>query len=90
MHKFFSINTFSYEERKNYTEKIAIKYIHENVLEHYKTHKRKHDIADSICLGIFWISNIKKEFEKHKIGFNMIKNFKNLNINDFFAQFKMK
>jgi hypothetical protein len=90
MHKFFSINTFSYEERKKYTEKIAIKYIHKDILEEYNSYNRKHDIADSICLGIFWLNNIKKEFEKYKIGFNMIKNFEGLNINDFFNQFKMK
>lgn len=91
MHKYFHINTFDYEERKYYTEKISNKYIkNKDVIEYYNSFSRKHDIADSICLGLFWLNNIKIEFDKYQAGFNLIKKFDNLNVNDFFKSFILK
>lgn len=67
MHKFFNISKYNYEDRKKCTEKIAIDLIKtDNIKDCFFSFERRHDIADSICIGIFWINIIKKEFEKYK------------------------
>ena len=51
MHSFFGFGHLDYENRKEYTEKIAYPYMKHD--EYYMKLDRKHDIADAICLIIF-------------------------------------
>ena len=62
MHKFFGISKFSYEERKLQTEKIAEKYV--GHMDSYKGLDRKHDIADSVCMCIFFVHRMKEKADK--------------------------
>lgn len=56
MHKFFNIGGYDYEQRKVYTEKIARMNLDDPELqEQLGFYGRAHDIADSICLMLFWI-----------------------------------
>ena len=57
MHKYFSWKDLTYEERKVKSIVEAEKYINLDEFE------RKHDIADSICIMIFWASKKQVEFE---------------------------
>lgn len=67
MHKFFNISKYDYEDRKKFTEKIAIDSIKtDNIKDIFNSFERKHDMADSICIGIFGINIIRKEFEEYK------------------------
>ena len=95
MHKFFHIGIYDYEERKKHTEKIALRYMKDvEIIDTFKKHKRKHDIADSICLGIFWLSIMKKEYDRHQIKvkneefFNLPNAFEGLSINEWFDKFQ--
>ena len=65
MHKYFNIDHLDYDHRKIKTVEIANPYFKDN--EKYKHLLRKHDIADSLCIYIYWKSNEKEElfpFEK--------------------------
>jgi len=51
MHSFFGFDTLDYEQRKQSTEKIALKYLEDN--EYYMSLDRKHDIADAVCMIVY-------------------------------------
>lgn len=56
MHKYFGIGGYDYEKRKELTDKIARNNItNETLLEKLGLYPRTHDIADSICIMLFWI-----------------------------------
>ena len=64
MHKFFGIGNFDYDGRKEKTEKIAREKIKDKALiEQLNYYHRCHDIADSICLMLYWISKKQEECE---------------------------
>ena len=57
VHKFFKIGMYDYDERKEKVEEIARKKIsNPSVLAEFESFERKHDMADAICFGIFWLS----------------------------------
>lgn len=68
MHRFFHIEIYDYDTRKIHVEKIAERYLQNmDLLQQYlENYERKHDIADSICLMIFWITNKNKEYIKEQ------------------------
>lgn len=97
MHKYFNINNCNYDERKRRSQKIAESNMKiDYVKSDYLKHKRKHDIADSICLGLFWLNQIRKEkckhvaYIKHKEFLNKPSCLKGMNISEFFETFKFK
>lgn len=67
MHAFFNFGKeIDYEKRKYYTEQIAERCLKKNKSRNYlliEFHNlyRKHDVGDSICMIIFWLS------KKHKV-----------------------
>ena len=68
MHKYFEIGHQNYEQRKISTvnilkENINIQY----VLDTLNSFKRKHDMADSFCIVLFWLSTKRKELNIEKI-----------------------
>lgn len=67
MHKFFNIGGCDYEKRKEYVVKIAkIKITDKVLLEQLSWYGREHDIADSICLMLFWIKKKQEEYKKNE------------------------
>ena len=62
MHKFFRISNFSYEERKVQTERIAEKYV--GHMEEYTGLERKHDIADAVCICVYYVDGLKREADR--------------------------
>lgn len=49
MHKFWGISRYDYERRKEHTERIASEYVDLSLYE------RKHDVADAVCIAMFYI-----------------------------------
>ena len=64
MHKHFMIGHFDYDTRKIKTEEIASLYL--THLESYTTQVRKHDMADAMCLVLYYISESKRLYELKK------------------------
>jgi hypothetical protein len=62
VHKFFHIGGYDYEGRKEKVVEIARKYMELPLVRaEFESFERKHDMADAICFGIFWLSK-KHEF----------------------------
>lgn len=63
MHAWFGISQFDYERRKENTVKLCSHFFEQNqtneqVLETFKNLNRKHDIADAVCLLMFWLKRV--------------------------------
>jgi hypothetical protein len=98
MHKFLNIGGLDYENRKVETEKACLKIINSkcpSILDLYNIYDRKHDIADSICMVIFWASKkhkkyidlqTKKEIESIRIKRCGI----DLSLDEWFDQFRFR
>jgi len=57
VHKYFHIGKMDYESRKDRVIEIALKHITNPViLGEFNSFERRHDMADAICIGLFWIS----------------------------------
>jgi hypothetical protein len=65
MHAYFGLGHLSYENRKEYTEKIAYPYLKDNY--YYNKLDRKHDIADAICLILFQNNKNTMEFKRNEL-----------------------
>jgi len=63
VHSYFNLTQFDYDQRKIYSEKIAFSYIPEYLYDHLLTFDRFHDVADSICILIYWCNKKKKAYE---------------------------
>lgn len=94
MHKYFCIGHLDYECRKHETEKICLMHLeHEDVVEKYKSYSRKHDIADSVCLMLFWLHQQKIDYEEEKRR-EKARNIKltligsNMTMDEWFEQFR--
>ena len=59
MHKFFNISRFSYESRKVKTVMLSDQFLTAKDFPMYHSLPRKHDIADALCLLMFWIHQRK-------------------------------
>ena len=66
MHKFFKISNRSYETRKYMTVLIANAFLSPEQFPEYHTLERKHDIADALCLLLFWIHTQREQLEAMK------------------------
>jgi hypothetical protein len=91
VHKYFSIGSFEYEKRKEYSVKIASKYISEDLIKNYE---RKHDISDTILFTLFWANKMKEEKKRKELldkRNNIIKKYNKglgMSIEDFFHAFR--
>jgi hypothetical protein len=94
MHKFFGIGHLLYEERKQEVEKICLKYLElPHVICEFFGFERRHDIADSVCFGLFWLhqqhANLLKEENRKRIqSIKMTFRDSNLTLSEWFAQFR--
>lgn len=57
--KYFKISTGVYKQNKKASIELAPKFLNEDQLRKFKSHKKKDDIADSVLMGLYWIK-IKK------------------------------
>jgi hypothetical protein len=55
MHKYYNINKFTYEKRKEFTEYKSIRYMTFNFYNEWKLLSRKHDCSDAIILAVYFI-----------------------------------
>lgn len=73
MHKFMGWNELKldYEMRKNYSECIAMSYLKKSnrtyLQDEFKALERRHDIADAICISLYYISKTRTEYNKNKL-----------------------
>lgn len=57
MHKFLDIGMFNYDRRKECVVKFAKNLIkNHKIIEDLEMYERKHDMADAICLGYYWLN----------------------------------
>jgi len=87
MLKFFDLLHYTYDERKVYTEKIAMDYLGSNKI--FIFNERRHDMADGVCLLIYYISNKRsiyrenmREEEFRTINKNFLHNIKQYILNN--------
>lgn len=64
IHAYLNIGTLEYNDRKKCCVKIASRFLTESNLQKMNTYERSHDIADSICMMLYWRN--KKEIEHKK------------------------
>lgn len=70
MHRYFGLVRGDYEARKLSTVGIGRRYIEDyglsrgNMLDYFDRQERNHDIADAICLGVFWVDRERRRYEK--------------------------
>lgn len=94
MHKFFNIGGLDYDQRKTITEKICRRKItNPELIKQYDSFFRKHDIADTVCIMLFWLSQKHKELVDYqrmvKIrNTKMVYRNTKMTMNEWFEQFK--
>lgn len=98
MHKFFHIGHYDYEQRKTKTIEISQQHLklHSSLLFKFNEYKRRHDIADSICIMLFWIHNKQEEYSKNErkeramkaIVYDRKKDGYKMGVNEWFEQFR--
>ena len=63
VHKHFHIGKLDYEGRKARVLDIAIKHISNPIIKNELTSfERQHDMADAICIGLYWISKNHSQY----------------------------
>ena len=67
VHKFLKINQYDYEERKQKVEDIAFPYFRNSQKEEFLAMDRRHDIADALCLGLYWINVQKQKYKLQQL-----------------------
>lgn len=63
VHSYLSLTSFDYDKRKVYSERIAYSYLSEEQRKQILLYDRFHDIADSICMLLYWCNKHKNEYE---------------------------
>ena len=63
VHKYLGISKLNYDDRKKYMEELALKYISSpKVREEYLSFERKHDMADALGIGLYWLNQLHKVY----------------------------
>jgi len=66
VHKFYNFFSLDYEKRKELSVIISDKYLSESLMNRSKNFERRHDIADSICMMLYFINKKQEEYKKSK------------------------
>jgi hypothetical protein len=94
VHKYFQIGHLEYDQRKERSIQIALKHMtKESLIQQFNTFSRQHDIADGICIVLFWLSQERKQYMKQQRKNEIEKHFQNtrhLSLNEFFDQYKYR
>ena len=64
MHCYFNIGNLDYDNRKKFTVKFASDYL--NGHKDFVFNQRKHDLADSVCILVYYLYNKSKEYQEKK------------------------
>lgn len=64
VHTYLNIGTLDYDQRKNYSVKIASRFLTESNLKKMNSYPRSHDIADSICMMLYWRNKKEMEYQR--------------------------
>ena len=101
MHKFFGLGG-DYEQRKEQSINLATRYLESNlqIWKEFENFSRKHDITDSILIGIFWFHKqhhayLEIEYQRYIANLTIKTNNyggcpREMNIDDFLEQFRYK
>jgi Poxvirus A22 protein len=98
VHSYLSISYLSYDDRKKYSEKIARRFVssvstekemmqYDKKLEGYD---RCHDVADSICIFLYWRGKREKELLRirRQKQMEMLKDMQGLNVMEKLERFR--
>lgn len=101
MHKYFHIGHYDYDQRKVQTEQISRNYLdkHSKLLEKFYTFERLHDIADSLCMMLYWVHGKQIEYSEElrkkkaierqmNIVYDRQKDGYTMTVNEWFEQFR--
>lgn len=96
MHCYFRIGHYDYDQRKVQVTGIAESYMEnyledEGMMENYRMFQRRHDICDSICLLLFWISTKRNGWKQRECARELKKKFENgmgVTVTDYMEQFR--
>ena len=64
MHKHFKISSLDYEMRKCWVSRHSTSYMNLNFFKDWLALERKHDISDAMCIALFKIRQLKKDYKK--------------------------
>ncbi len=93
MHSHFRISHYDYEGRKLETERIAREVLDEELLSQLEIYDRKHDVADSIAILLYWLNVKNEEYKKQKRKEELnrlVLSARSMNMADWFEQFRYK
>jgi len=79
MHSFFQIGHLDYDGRKDKTEKIASEFL--SYSSYYNNLERKHDLADSMCMIIFYLNSFREKYLKEQKNKEVLQKIKEKNVN---------
>jgi hypothetical protein len=65
MHAHFGINVCDYDKRKEYVVKLATPYL--NNFKEFTFNTRKHDMADALCILMFYMYGKHNEYEDKRM-----------------------
>lgn len=66
VHTHFKISSLDYDSRKAYSLSVAIPYLSEPLKNQLMRYERSHDIADSICIMLYWQTKKYNEYKKNE------------------------
>jgi hypothetical protein len=91
IHCYFGISSLDYDKRKEFTVKMSLSYLSQELKDELFTFERSHDVADSICMMLYWRQKMEKEYyrqERKKILQTVLDN--GVNIFDHLNSFRYK
>jgi hypothetical protein len=82
IHNYIGSGSFDYDQRKVISQRAAEIYLTDQVKEIYNYYERKHDIADSICMMLWWINKQRQVCAiKKKVEASGLEQFRYINSN---------
>jgi hypothetical protein len=68
IHTFLGISSFDYDKRKELSIITSKKYLSDDLKNYVETLERSHDIADSICMMLYWKNkkNTEWKYKQHQ------------------------
>lgn len=88
VHKYFNLFGLDYDMRKEMSVKIADKYLSDELIEKSKKYERRHDISDSICMLMYFISKKQIEYRKKKSYELLSRDLSGMNVIDKLETFR--
>lgn len=86
MHKYFGINCLTYDQRKEKTTEFAKQFLQHT--DAWIGNERRHDLADAMCLILFYVNTRRLIFEK--LEADKQHQLHGQHYSDFFEQFRFR